>query len=159
MLRREMAMADDRALMEASLIAAAGTEAAMRARVFERFFTAYPTREAVFLHVAVTSVRMLDETLQALLGVAEGAPWVWPHMADLVYEHRGYGNPVPAEYAAFIDIAVDELARAAGGAWTTECARAWQEAADKLKELVARAVAEWASSQLAWPAAGASAAR
>jgi hypothetical protein len=142
-------MTDDRAAMEASLVAAAGAEAAMRARVFERFFAAYPAHEAAFLHVEVTSVRMLDETLQTLLGAAEDASWVWPHIADLVYEHRGYGNPGASEYAAFIDIAVDELGRAAGDAWTPACEQAWRDAAATLKAMIGRASTEWAASQLA----------
>jgi hypothetical protein len=85
-------MTSDAGLMEASLISADGNEENMRAALFDRFFEHYPERRAIFLHVEATAVRMTDETLQWMLGLASGADWVWGQVAELVYQHANYGR-------------------------------------------------------------------
>lgn len=82
----------DAKLIEASLIALDGREAEMRALLFERFFDRYPERRAIFLHVDATSVRMTDETLQWMHGLAADKSWVWSQVAELVFNHRNYGR-------------------------------------------------------------------
>lgn len=130
-------------LMEASLAAVAEAGVDIRHALFDRFFAAFPARRASFMVVDASSVRMTDETLQMMLGLAKGESWVWPLVTELVHTHRAYG-PLPiGEYDAFIDLTVEALGEAAGAAWSTECAGAWIEQAGALKSMIRRARAEW----------------
>lgn len=138
-------------LIAASLIALDGREAAMRALLFERFFARFPAREAIFLHVAATSVRMTDETLQWMYGLAAGRTWVWSQVAELVFNHRNYGELAQAEYDAFIDLSIDALGATIGAAWDDATDAAWRRQAVALKALVERARTEWAASPLSYP--------
>jgi hemoglobin-like flavoprotein len=144
-------MTSDAELMEASLVAIDGREADMRAALFDRFFEHYPERRAIFLHVEATAVRMTDEALQWMLGLASGADWVWGQVAELVYQHGNYGHLTQREYDLFTDLAVEELGKAAGDSWTPDCAAAWGRAADSLKAMVERAIREWTASPLPYP--------
>ncbi|WP_428678376.1 hypothetical protein [Sphingopyxis sp.] len=135
---------NDVAVMEASLIAAA--DADIRLPLFERFFDAFPARRADFISVDAASRRMTDETLQMMFGLAKGEGWVWPLVAELVFTHRSYGAFPIAEYDAFLDLTVEELASAAGSAWTGDAAAAWQRQADALKVMIRKARAEWKSA-------------
>ena len=132
---------NDVAVMEASLIAAA--DADIRLPLFERFFDAFPARRADFISVDAASRRMTDETLQMMFGLAKGEGWVWPLVAELVFTHRSYGAFPIAEYDVFIDMTVEELGVAAGAAWTSEAASAWQRNADALKTMIRKARGEW----------------
>src|SRR3954467_3992964 len=96
----------DAELIEASLIALDGREAAMRELLFDRFFTRFPERRAIFIHVDATSVRMTDETLQWLHGLAQDRKWVWSQVAELVFNHRNYGELRQGEYNAIVDLAI-----------------------------------------------------
>jgi hypothetical protein len=136
----------DAALMEASLVAVADAGIDIRHALFERFFAAYPDRRASFISVDAASRRMTDETLQMMLGLAQGEGWVWPLVAELVFTHRNYGALPIAEYDAFIDMTVEELGLAAGPAWSAECDAAWQRQADALKAMIRKARAEWATA-------------
>ena len=49
-----------------------------------------------------------------------------------------------SEYDAFIDMAVETMAGAAGEGWTTEADAAWRAQADRLKALIREAREEWA---------------
>jgi hypothetical protein len=129
--------------MEASLAAVADAGIDIRHALFDRFFAAFPDRRASFMIVDASSRRMTDETLQMMLGLAKGEGWVWPLVAELVHTHRAYG-PLPiAEYDAFIDMTVAELAAAASAVWTAECADGWTRQAAALKAMIRRARAEW----------------
>ncbi len=141
----------DAALIEASLIALDGREAAMRARLFDRFFVRFPDRRAIFLHVDATSVRMTDETLQWLFGLASGRKWVWTQVAELVFNHRNYGTLTHEEYAAFIDLAIDALGETIAETWNAETDAAWRRQAVTLKDMIARAQAEWTAAPLSYP--------
>lgn len=136
----------DAALMEASLIAVADAGIDIRHTLFERFFAAYPERRASFISVDAASRRMTDETLQMMFGLAQGADWVWPLVAELVFTHRSYGALPIAEYDVFIDLTVAELAAAAGSEWSAEAAAAWARNADALKAMIRKARAEWATA-------------
>lgn len=141
----------DAALIEASLLALDGHEAAMRARLFDRFFARFPDRRSIFLAVDATSVRMTDETLQWMLGLASARQWVWSQVAELVFNHRNYGHLGHDEYAAFIDLAIDTLGETIGGAMDAETDAAWRRQAVTLKAMIARAQAEWTAAPLAYP--------
>ncbi|MBL8651722.1 MAG: hypothetical protein JNL35_15125 [Sphingopyxis sp.] len=136
----------DAALMEASLVAAADAGIDIRLPLFERFFAAYPERRPSFISVDAASRRMTDETLQMMLGLAEGANWVWPLVAELVFTHRSYGALPIEEYDAFIAMTVVELGVAAGAAWDAETAAAWMRSAGALKAMIRKARAEWAGA-------------
>jgi hypothetical protein len=134
-------MTADAARLEAAIAALDGQEAALRRAVFDRFFAAFPQHRARFLTPDATERRMTDETLQLLLGLAQGESWVWPQVADLVDLHRAYGALDAAEYDRFIDLVVEEAVARAGG--DAEAEAAWLRQAAALKALVARAAAEW----------------
>lgn len=136
----------DAALMEASLVAAAEAGIDIRLPLFERFFLAFPDRWPSFISVDAASRRMTDETLQMMLGLAEGADWVWPLVAELVFTHRSYGALPIEEYDAFIAMTVVELGVAAGAAWDAETAAAWMRSAGALKAMIRKARAEWAGA-------------
>lgn len=125
-------------------VAEAGID--IRLPLFECFFDAFPDRRPSFISVDAASRRMTDETLQMMLGLAEGADWVWPLVAELVFTHRSYGALPIGEYDAFIDMTVAELGAAAGDAWTAEAAAAWARSADALKAMIRKARAEWAEA-------------
>ncbi|WP_374526445.1 hypothetical protein [Sphingopyxis sp.] len=136
-------MTGDVSAMEASLLAVAETGIDIRHALFERFLAAFPERRPAFLNLDAASRRMTDETLQAMLGLAQDEGWVWPQIAELVVTHRNYGTLGAEEYEAFIDMAVDALADAAGAAWSPGCDAAWRDQATALKAMIHRALAEW----------------
>jgi hypothetical protein len=69
---------------------------------------------------------------------------VWPQLCHLVYCHRSYGELPLAEHDVFIDLTVDELARASGSGPAMQ--QVWQRQADALKALVHKATADWQSA-------------
>ncbi len=140
----------DADLIEVSLVALAGREADMRALLFDRFFARYPARRDLFLHVSATSVRMTDETLQWMYGLAGDKKWVWAQVCELVFNHRNYDQLHAAEYAAFIDLAIGALRDTIGG-WDDATEAAWRRQADALNALVDRAMREWTDAPLAYP--------
>lgn len=135
--------AGDAQLIEASLVRFAELGIELRHGLYERFFAAYPERQAAFLCPEATSVRMTDETLQIMYGLASDEPWAWPLIAELVATHRSYGVLPLAEYDAFIDLTLEELAGALGQDWTQPCAAAWGRQAARFKALIAEATDEW----------------
>ena len=131
------------ALMEQSLLKLAESGVELRHGLYQRFFAAFPARQAAFLCPEATSLRMTDETLQMLYGLAGEEKWVWPLVAELIYTHRAYGNLPLREYDAFIDMVVEELAAVLGESWSEAEAEAWQAQAERLKTMIATAQAEW----------------
>jgi hypothetical protein len=136
-------MASDAELIEASLIRLAELGTELRHSLFESFFAAFPERRADFLCPEATSVRMTDETLQILYGLAADETWVWPLIAELVGTHRSYGDLPLAEYEAFIDLTLVELGAALDPDWTRPCADAWERQTARFKALIAQASEEW----------------
>ena len=135
-------MSQDADLIVSSLLAVAEAGIEIRHTLFERFFAAYPERRADFIAPEATSIRMTDETLQMMFGLASEESWVWPLVAELFYEHRGFGDPGLSEYDAFIDMTVEEVVSAAGAAGVASRGT-WQCQADKLKAMIRRARVEW----------------
>lgn len=131
------------ALIEQSLLALAEQGIELRHGLYERFFAAFPERRADFLCPEATSIRMTDETLQMLYGIAEGEDWVWQLIAELVATHRSYGNLPIAEYHAWVDMVPLELEQALGTRWTAAMAKAWQGCAEELKAMITRASQDW----------------
>ena len=131
------------ALMEQSLLKLAESGVELRLGLYQRFFAAFPARQAAFLCPEATSLRMTDETLQMLYGLASEEKWVWPLVAELIYTHRAYGNLPLREYDAFVDMVVAELAAVLGESWSEAEAEAWLAQAERLKAMIATAQAEW----------------
>ena len=136
-------MTCDAALMEASLVRLAERGTELRHGLYERFFAVYPARRADFLCPETTSVRMTDETLQMMYGLAAEESWVWPLVSELSYTHRAYGRLPIAEYDTFVDLTVAELADALGDDWTSAEAEAWDRQAARLKAMIAKAQTDW----------------
>ena len=136
-------MSSDAALIEASLLRLAERGIELRHGLYERFFAAYPARRADFLCPEATSIRMTDETLQMMHGLASDESWVWPLVAELSYTHRAYGRLPFAEYETFVDLTVAEMAEALGDDWSEAQAEAWGRQAGRLKGMIAKAQTEW----------------
>lgn len=133
----------DAALIEASLLALAESGTEVRHRLFDRFFEAYPARRKDFLAREATTIRMTDETLQILYGLAGEESWVWPLVAELVATHQNYGHLPLEEYDAFVDLLIAELAEVLAEQWSAPTAAAWQRQSERLKAMIAKASAEW----------------
>ncbi len=131
------------ALMEQSLLKLAASGVELRHGLYERFFAEFPARRAAFLCPESTSLRMTDETLQILYGLASDEQWVWPLVAELIYTHRTYGALPLREYDAFVDLTVAELAAVLVESWSAAEAEAWQAQAERLKTMIGTAQAEW----------------
>lgn len=130
----ESATIDDAAPMMAVLEAAGEAGVDIVPIVFDRFFGEFPETRALFPHVEAAAGRMVNETLEALLGLAEGAWWVETTVVNFVDLHRNYG-PIPmAQWTAWIDMTVDALVEAAGDA---DGEPAWRRQAERLKDIVA----------------------
>jgi hemoglobin-like flavoprotein len=129
--------------MEQTLALLAERNIELRHGLYERFFAAFPARREAFLCPEATSVRMTDETLQMMFGLAAGETWVWPLVAELIYTHRAYGALPLREYDAFVDMVVEELEAALGADFTREQETAWNEQAEALKAMIGKAQAEW----------------
>ena len=131
------------ATMEFALTLLAERDIELRHGLYERFFARFPERRAAFLCPEATSVRMTDETLQLLYGLAGGKNWVWPLIAELVATHQAYGDLPLAEYNAFVDMLIEEIAAALGADWTRDQANAWGQQAEALKAMIGKAQAKW----------------
>lgn len=136
-------MAGDAELIEASLLALAATGIEIRHRLFDRFFEAFPHRRKDFLAREATTIRMTDEALQILYGLAGDEGWVWTLVSELVATHRSYGHLPVGEYDGFVDLLVTELAEVLGDNWTQPTDAAWHRQAARLKVMIADASADW----------------
>lgn len=136
-------MNPDAALIEATLVRLAERGIELRHGLYDRFFAAYPARRADFLCPEATSVRMTDETLQMIHGLAADESWVWPLVAELSYTHRAYGRLPFEEYETFVDLTVTTMADALGVDWSQAEAAAWGRQADRLKAMIAKAQNDW----------------
>ncbi|MGP1281654.1 MAG: globin domain-containing protein [Parasphingopyxis sp.] len=102
--------------------------------VFDRFFAEFPEARALFPHVEAAAGRMVNETLEAMLGLAENAWWVETTIVNFVDLHRNYGAIPAAQWTAWVDMTVDALAEAAGEGADGE--RAWRRQAGRLKAMI-----------------------
>lgn len=134
----------DAELMEASLIAVAEAGVELRFALFERFFAAWPERRASFLNVDAASRRMTDETLEMMIGLAKGEDnWVWPLAAELIANHRGYGNLPSAEFESWIALTIEVVRDASGAVWNAETEAAWVRQRERLNVMLEEARAGW----------------
>ncbi len=135
--------ATDADLIEASLLRLGDSGVELRHQLYERFFLRFPGRRAAFLSTEATSVRMTDETLQILYGLAQSESWAEALIAELVGTHRSYGTLPLAEYDAFIDLTIAVLGETLGADWNPATAAAWARQAAQFKRLIAQATTDW----------------
>ena len=128
-------MTGDLALMEASLLAVGETD--LRPLIFDQFFEIFPHYRPAFLNLEASSGRMINETLEMMMGLAEDAKWVQVTIVNFVDLHRNYGAFPVADYEAFIDLTLICLANAAGAGWTADADLAWKRHAETLKTMIA----------------------
>lgn len=116
-------------------VAAIGDMTGFSQRVFARFLADYPDEAARFINLDAAVLRMTDETLVLLLGLAGGEGWApggAAHWADL---HRNYGAIADDRYRAWTRLVVEELASTAGADWVRS-AQGWAEASEQLTALL-----------------------
>jgi hypothetical protein len=117
------------------VVAAVGDMAALSQRVFARFLAEYPDEAARFINLDAAVLRMTDETLVLLLGLAGGEGWAAggaAHWADL---HRNYGAIADDRYRAWTQLVVEELALATEAEWLPS-ASGWADASEQLTALL-----------------------
>jgi hypothetical protein len=64
---------------------------------------------------------------------------VWPQLAELVYNHEGYGRFSVEAYESWIDLTVTVVVEVAGVAWNTETEAAWWRQAERKNVLLTEA--------------------
>jgi hemoglobin-like flavoprotein len=105
-------------------------------QLFQRFFELFPAQRAIFYNPETSCPRMMTETLDALLGIAEDAPWVPTMITGIVDLHRNYGVITADDYRRYLDLVIDTLAESVGPAWTTQADAAWRRQAVALCALI-----------------------
>jgi hemoglobin-like flavoprotein len=126
--------------MEAPLFAIAEADIDITQGLFDRFFASFPEQRAAFINLEAAAGRMTNETIEAMIGLANNEHWVPTTIINFVDLHRNYGDFPASLYAAFIDMTVDALAQAAGAAWTEASDIAWRTQATRLNAMIAKAV-------------------
>jgi len=126
---------DDAAPMMAVLEAAGEAGVDIVPIVFDRFFTEFPETRALFPHVEAAAGRMVNETLEAMMGLADGAWWVKTTVVNFVDLHRNYGAIPMVQWTAWIDMTVDALVEAAGEGGA-DGEPAWRRQAERMKDMI-----------------------
>jgi hypothetical protein len=127
--------------MESALLAIAEADVDVAPLLSARFFDTFPEHRAAFINPDAAWSRMTNETIEAMIGLATDQGWVETSVVNFVDLHTNYGNFPASLYAAYIDMAVDLLAESAGSGWSAEADQAWRLQADRLKQMVAAAIA------------------
>lgn len=130
----ESATIDDTAAMIAVLEAVGEADIDIVPQVFDQFFAKFPASRPLFLNLQAAAGRMVNETLEAMIGLAENAWWVESTVVNFVDLHRNYDEIPPEHWIAWIDMTVDALIDAGGE--NAEGERAWRRQADALKAMV-----------------------
>ena len=131
----DLVATDDTTAMGALLDAAGEAGVDIVPIVFDRFFAEFPEARDLFPHVEAAAGRMVKETLEAMLGLAEEAWWVETTIINFVDLHRNYGDIAPAQWNAWVDMSIDILVDAAGSDAPGEAA--WRRQAERLKAMIA----------------------
>jgi hemoglobin-like flavoprotein len=105
-------------------------------QLFARFFDLFPAQRAIFYNPDASCPRMMNETLEAMLGIAEDAPWVPTMITSFVDLHRNYGVITADDYRRYLDLVIDTLAESVGPAWTTAADAAWRRQSEALCVLI-----------------------
>jgi len=106
--------ADDAALMEASLVALGDGYDGIAGKLMERLIAELPHYAPAFINPAAAQERMTRETLEALIGLAAGEPWVDVTVANFVDLHRNYADFRIAHHARWFALTIEAMARCSG---------------------------------------------
>ena len=120
-----MACSTDHALMEASLIALGDSYDGLGGEVMAALIEALPDHGSAFLNPAAAQERMLRETLEALLGLAEGEWWVTTTVTTFVDLHRNYAAFARGDYVLWFELIFAAMERRAGAEWPAGASTAW----------------------------------
>ena len=106
---------------------------------FDRFFAEFPDAPALFPHVEAAAGRMVNETLEALFGLAEDAWWVETTVVNFVDLHRNYGDISAIQWVRWVDIVIDVLVESTGQPIDIGAPgeAAWRRQAEQLKAMIA----------------------
>lgn len=130
-------MPSDVQLIEASLAALGDRYDGMAAELFDRFIADHPHYAPVFINPEAARERMTSETLEAMLGLAAGEPWVDHAVTNFIDLHHNYADFTAQDYAAWFALVITTMARRAGSDWPEGASAAWQRQADALVAKVA----------------------
>lgn len=140
----------DLAVMESSLAALGDRYEGLAAELFDGFIAAHPHYAHAFINPEAARERMTRETLEALLGLAEGAWWVRPTVTNFVDLHRNYAAFTAQDYAAWFELTIAAMAGRAGIDWPGEASAAWRRQAAAMVDLVASELAQdWSHKNVA----------
>mgnify|MGYP003628088953 FL=1 len=127
----------DSQLIEASLEALGDRYDGMATELFDRFIADHPHYAPVFINPEAARERMTSETLEAMLGLAAGEPWVDHAVTNFIDLHHNYADFTAQDYAAWFALVITTMARRAGTNWPAGASAAWQRQADALVAKVA----------------------
>lgn len=127
----------DHAVMEDSIETLGERYDGMAAILFDRFIADHPQYAPVFLNPEAARERMTQETLEAMLGLAAGEPWVDDAVTNFIDLHHDYADFTPQDYAAWFALVIGTMANRAGPDWPAGASAAWQRQADQLVAKVA----------------------
>lgn len=129
-------LASDSDTMMALLEAAGEREIDIVPLVFDRFFARHPETRELFPNLEAAAGRMVNETLEALVGLAEDAWWVNTTIINFVDLHRNFGTISEAQWHDWIDMTIDTLAEAGGAEAAALSKPAWQAQAARMKAMI-----------------------
>lgn len=126
----------DLELMEASLAALGDDAEGMAAELMDRLIADHPHYAQAFMNPEAARERMMRETLEALLGLAAGEPWVATTIANFVDLHHNYASFSARDYAAWFAMTIAAMERRAGARWPDGASAAWRRQAARLSTLI-----------------------
>ena len=127
----------DHELMEASLVALDSRYDGMAAILFDRLIADHPQYAHAFVNPEAARERMTRETLEAMIGLAAGEPWVDHAVTNFIDLHHDYADFTPQDYADWFALVIETMASRAGSDWPDGASGAWQRQADRLVAKVA----------------------
>jgi hypothetical protein len=126
----------DPELMETSLVALGDGYEGMAADLFERFIADHPQYAGAFINPEAARERMTRETLEALLGLSSDEWWVPTTVVNFVDLHRNFGTFSERDYADWLALVIEAMARRAGTSWPEGATAAWERQAKALTHMV-----------------------
>lgn len=123
-----------------SLEAVAQSDVDITPLFFESYFALYPDHRNLFYDRENTAGLMLNEIIDAQLGLAADELWVCQSMIDIVVSHRGHGDFSLGMYRDILATLVRTFAAVAGSRWTQEFENVWQAQSEKMLAMIGSAL-------------------
>jgi hypothetical protein len=142
-----MSFAADLAAMETSLAALGDGYDGLPEELMDAWIAAHPRHAPAFMNPAAACERMTRETLEALLGAAQDAPWVGTTVVNFVDLHRNYGVFSAGDYADWFELTIARMEKRAGADWPPAASGAWRRQARRLSALVEEEIARDAAAR------------